>query len=353
MKVMFIIPSMAGGGAERVISVLANALTEKEIKIKIMMTAGNICDYELHPDVQLIQAGEVTGGSILKRLKRIVKMRRYFKEDQDAILVAFEPDAAFFAGIAKVGLSMKMLASERNDPKSFGNNKVRKIAYQWADMLVFQTKEAMDYFAQNIQEKGYVIPNPISKNLPAPYIGKRKKTVVAIGRLESQKNYPMMLKAFAGFAKQYPDYTLHIYGKGSLEEELKHLATTLQLNGKVVFEGFKKDVISCVMDAGMYVLSSDYEGISNSLLEAMAVGLPVISTDCPCGGSRLCISNGLNGFLTPVGDAVSFEKAMMHMAASEEAACQMGKEAAKVREQFSLENIVEQWSRVLLEIEKK
>lgn len=352
MKVMFIIPSMAGGGAERVISVLANAFTEKGIETKIMMTAGDACDYELHSDIELFQAGEVTGGSVIKRFARVFRMRRLFKENSDAILVAFEPDATFFAGIAKMGLSMKLLASERNDPKSFGNSKVRKFAYRWADKLVFQTRDAMEYFAPEIQKKGCVIPNPISDSLPEPYTGQRKKTVVAVSRLEPQKNHKMMLQAFAEFVRKYPEYTLYLYGKGSLEGELRQLAVTLQIEDKVIFEGFRKDVMKEIREAGMFVLSSDYEGISNSLLEAMAVGLPVISTDCPCGGSRLCISHGVNGLLTPVGNAESLEKAMTQIASSEEEAVSMGQEAVKVREQFSSQSIVEQWIETLKELEK-
>lgn len=352
MNVMFVIPSMAGGGAERVISVLANAFTEKGIETKIMMTAGNECVYALRPEVKLLQAGEVTGGSVLKRITRIFKMRRLFQADRDAILIAFEPDAAFFAGIAKMGLSMRMIASERNDPKSFGSSKVRKFAYKWADKLVFQTRDAMEYFAPDIQKKGTVIPNPISDSLPEPYAGKRQKTVVAVGRLEKQKNHKLLLQAFAGLVQNYPEYILHLYGKGALEAELKQLAKELKIEEKVIFEGFQKDVLSKISDAGMYVLSSDYEGISNSLLEAMAIGMPVISTDCPCGGSALCITNGVNGLLTPVGDAKKLEEAMRMIAESEEKAQSMGREAVKVRDKFSAQSIAEKWTEILKELEK-
>lgn len=352
MKVMFIIPSMAGGGAERVISVLANEFTARGIETKIMMTAGNDCVYQLHPKVELLQAGEKTGGSVIKRLTRIFRMRKLFKENRGHILIAFEPDAAFFAGVAKWGLSMKLIASERNDPRSFGSSKTRKFAYRQAQKIVFQTRDAMAYFAPSIQSKGRVIENPISDSLPAPYTGKRKKTIAAVGRLEPQKNHRMLLSAFAGFSRDFPDYTLHLYGKGDLEQDLRKLAGELGIGDKVIFEGFRKDVLVRIADAGMYVLSSDYEGISNSLLEAMAVGLPVISTDCPCGGSRLCIVNEENGLLTPVGDKDALEKAMRRMAGSEEMGRRMGKEAAKVRERFSVGNIADKWIALLKETEE-
>ena len=352
MKVMFIIPSMAGGGAERVISVLANAFVEKGIETKIMMTAGGDCVYELHPRIELIQTGVTTGGSMLKRISRICNMRKAFQQNRDSILVAFEPDAAFFAVIAKLGLSMKLIASERNDPSLFGNGKVRKFAYRLADRIVFQTEDAKMYFPQKVQQKSEIIANPIRDNLVEPYVGIRRKTVVCVGRLEKQKNHHMMIQAFAGFVKKYPEYTLHLFGKGSLQEELEQFAVQLGIREKVIFEGFRSDVLSQIRDAGMYILSSDYEGISNSLLEAMAIGLPVISTDCPCGGSGLCIENGYSGLLTPVGDAEAMEQAMCRLASSQEYADDLGKQAVKVRDRFSKQTIADQWIDLLKETEQ-
>lgn len=347
MKIMFIIPSMAGGGAERVISVLANEFTARGIETKIMMTAGKTCVYRLHPHIQLLYAGEKTGGSIMKRLARIFRMRKLFRQYRDYTLLAFEPDAAFFAGIARQGLSMKLISSERNDPRSFGSSKVRKAAYAMADKIVFQTRDALECFGEKIQKKGKVIPNPISGLLPEPYAGKRQKTVVAVGRLEEQKNHRLLLKAFKEFVESNSEYTLHLYGEGTLEGELRQLAKTLKIENKVIFEGFHTDVLQCVADAGMYVLSSDYEGISNSLLEAMAIGLPVISTDCPCGGSRLCITNEVNGLLVPVSDEKALAAAMKRMAESEELGKRLGSEATKVRSRFSVEHIVSEWLEVL------
>lgn len=353
MKVTFVIPSMSGGGAERVISILANELIKRGMEISILMTAGSECAYELDPAVRVFQTGERTDGSMRKRMGRLSKMRTYLKKNRNDILVAFEPDAAFWCSIAKAGLRISMISSERNDPASFGKNRARKIAYEYSDRIVFQTEEARDFFSKRIRKKGCIIANPLGENLPAPYTGERKKTIVCVGRLEIQKNHAVLLRAFAGFARDYPDYTLHLYGKGSLEDSLKELATHLEIERKVIFEGFRKNVLREIRDAGMFVLSSDYEGISNSLLEAMAVGLPVISTDCPCGGSRLCIRDGVNGYLVPVGDASSLSAAMARLAADGENSARMGREAVRIRSIFSVDNIVSQWVELLTESEKR
>lgn len=352
MKVMFIIPRMVGGGAERVISVLANEFVNRHIDVKVLMTAGDDMAYKLEERIEVIQIGGRTGGSLWKRIERIVRMRRVFRQNRDYILAAFEPTTAFFTCLAKAGLRMKLISSERNDPESFSNKKVRELAFLCSDKIVFQTEAAMHCFQEKIQKKGVVIANPITENLPEVYAGSRKHTVVAAGRLEEQKNHVSLFNAFQKFLLKYPDYVLHLYGEGSLEHELKDLAIKLGISDYVVFEGFHRDILSEIKDAGMYVLSSDYEGISNSLLEAMGLGMPVISTDCPCGGSRMCIQDGINGLLVPIKNSDALCSAMEKMAGEEELAAQMGKEAAKVRERFSLQSILKEWLDVLQEVQE-
>lgn len=350
MKIMFIIPDMSGGGAERVISVLANELVCRSVSVKILMTAGSRCVYRLDNRIEVVTVGERTGGSMRKRAGRVARMRKVFKQSRDYLLVAFEPNTAFFSCLAKIGLDMKLISSERNDPESFSNKRIREYAYIHSDKIVFQTEEAMEYFSRTIQNKGRVIANPISNELPDVYCGKRKHTVVAVGRLEKQKNHVNLLYAFRDFAQKYQDYTLHIYGTGNLEHELYDLTVKLGISQKVVFEGFQENVLTEIKDAGMYVLSSDYEGISNSLLEAMAIGLPVISTDCPCGGSRMCIKNGMNGLLVPVGDSDALGEAMTKIASSEKLARDFGKAASEIRDKFSIQSIADRWLDLFCEL---
>ena len=193
MKIMFIIPRMVGGGAERVISVLANEFVNRKIGVKILMTSGSDMAYKLDDRIEVIQ--------------------KVFRNNPGDILVAFEPTTAFFACLAKMGLKRKLVSSERNDPKSFENGKIREYAYRHSDKVVFQTKDDMQYFSEDIQKKGIIIANHITENLPEVYTWKIKHTVVAAVRLLEQKNHVNLFYAFRDFQHHYPEYVIHLYGQ--------------------------------------------------------------------------------------------------------------------------------------------
>lgn len=348
MKILFTVASMAGGGAERVISILAGHLIKEEHQVTIVMTAGDKVDYQLDAKIQVISLGGTSGGSMVKRWERIKKLRALLKQNQDAVIVSFGLGSNFYTAAAHLGLKNRFVISERNDPAACPHPHFRNLVFGCAHRIVFQTQDALQCFPKRLKEKGCVIPNPISGAVAPPYEGIRKKTVAAVGRLEPQKNYPLLLEAFSGFHKKHPEYTLHIFGRGYLLADLQKMAQELGIADAVSFEGYAKDVHEKIKDAGMYVLSSDYEGISNALLEAMALGLPVIATDCPIGGSKLCITHEKNGLLVPVGEAKSMEEAMSRLAENGELAKRLGQEALKVRQRFSEETIMAEWKRVLI-----
>ena len=226
---------------------------------------------------------------------------------------------------------------------------IRDLLYGCAkcNAVVFQTEGAKSYFNNKIQSKGSIILNPIRKNLPEHSKEKDSRRIVSVGRLNSQKNYTLLLEAFALFCQKYNDYKLEIYGKGEQEETLKKLAKTLGIEDRVIFEGFRNDVHEKIADATMFVMSSDYEGLSNALLEAMAMGLPCISTDSPPGGARMVIKNGQNGLLVPVGNKEKLMEAMDSIAANAEMAEKMGRNAAEMRDLLSEERICSQWEKLI------
>lgn len=343
MNIIMLTASMCGGGTERVISVLANDMVQKGLEVTILMTAGNEVVYELNQNIRIEALGNRTGGSIMKRLIRIQKIRKHYKEDRSTIVISFGMETNLFAVLAGIGLKNKIILSERNDPNQCNFKLLRNILYRLADGFVFQTKEAKEYFCKSIRNKGVVIPNPIKESLVMPYMGKREEVIATVGRLQPQKNHALLIHAFADFQKSHPTYRLLIYGKGELETSLRELAEELGVKDKVIFAGFVEDAINQIRKASMFVLSSDYEGISNSLMEAMAIGMPVISTDCPIGGSALLIKNKENGLLVPVGDKRALTDAMIHLADDELYAARMAQKACRIRQEYSGEEVCTKW----------
>lgn len=341
-KIVFVIPDMPGGGTERVVSLLANEYSRRGIPVAVLLFAGHEQAYPLDPRIEVVSVGEPSGGSAFARLSRIRRMRQFYRENKNCQIWAFSAMGAVFSAVAALGQRHFFLVSERNDPDRYQHRRIRDLCYRRADVVVCQTPDALQCFPPGIRKKSVVIPNPLAFSVP-PYEGEREKRIVAVGRLNAQKNHKMLLGAFARFAKRHSGYVLEIYGQGELEGELRALAVALGIDKHVIFKGFSSHVLSDIQTASMYVLSSDYEGISNSLLEAMALGLPVIATDCPIGGSRMYIEDGVNGLLVPVGDEAALACAMERLEEDPALARRIGGEAAKVREALAVNRIADQF----------
>ena len=287
-------------------------------------------------------------GSLIRRIKGL---RRFLKAHKDATIVALSLPADCFAAILSLFIPNKVVISERNDPRQYPAEKwyraLRNFCFRLPDVCVFQTNEAKAYFSPKVQKKGVVIPNPINPELPDIVSGQRKKNVIALGRLKPQKNFHMLIRAFALFSKDFPDYVLDIYGEGYLQSELEALAAECQVADKVFIHGFSTQVFPLLAEAGMFVSSSDYEGISNAMLEALAIGTPTVCTDCPVGGAREMIQDGENGLLVPVGDAQALYRAMSRVAADEAFAARLSENGRKIRELYPVHVIAEKWIQVM------
>lgn len=341
MKIIFVIPNMTGGGTERVISLLANEYVSRGIDVDIMMFAGEQSAYPLEPQVKIFCVSKQSHGNPLIQLSRLWNMRKYFRKNKGSYIFSFSVMGTVFSAVAGYGLSCPMFVSERNDPRRGRQGWMRDFAYKRAVKIAVQTKECIEYFPEFLQKKIVVIPNPVDLSLPEPVYAPRSKTVVFVGRLHKQKNPGLLIVAFSEFVQEFPEYELHIFGQGELEEELKRKVISLGIADKVVWHGFCKDVRARIVDAGMYVLSSDFEGISNSMLEAMAMGIPVIATDCPIGGSAAYIENEVNGILIPVGERDKLIEAMKKLATDKEFAQQISHNGAKVREKYPISVIAD------------
>ena len=223
---------------------------------------------------------------------------------------------------------------------------VRQIAYDMADAVVFQTPDAKTFFPKRTQNKSVVIPNPLSQELP-----KRKSTpnkdILMACRLRSQKNVHMAIKAFAEFHKNHSDYRLVVYGEGEQLDELKALTKQLKVADNVVFPGHVDDIHDKMSECAIYLSTSDYEGLSNSMIEAMAIGVPSICTDCPVGGAKMMIKNNVNGILIPVGDVNACTEALCKIADNPSFANKIGKNAEKIKYKLAVSEICPKWEDLL------
>lgn len=349
--VIFVTVSMAGGGTERVISILANKYCELGIPVTILMIAGSEVAYELDNRIQLINVSGATRGSLIGRVKRVSKLRTIFRENKDAKIIAMGTVAAMFALLSKIGLRNKIVVSERNDPNRLNHRPIRfpekvlrNLLYRGTTRLVLQTEDVKSCFPQSLIRKSIVILNPISESLPETAVNdNREKTVITAGRLTEQKNHKLLIDAFKDFESLHPGYRLRIFGEGELKGQLQDYIINSGLQGKAYLEGFSKDLYGELQKGGIYVSSSDWEGISNSLVEAMAMGIPTVATDCPMGGSRMFIDSMKNGILVPMNDKAALVEAMSYVADHVDEVRRISQNAMEIREKLAAEKIAGQW----------
>lgn len=346
---MFLIAHLGGGGAERVTTLLANQFSEKGYKVVLVVFSRKFNDYPVEERVEVVYLPE-NENKIIDIAGKIRELRKIIKAENPRFLfsLGFSYRYLFVGRLLPMG---KFILSERNAPQQHNSNRmdlqIVKYCLRRAYRVVFQTRDEADFYDPTIRGKSVIIPNPIKENLIDVYTGEREKRIVAVSRLALQKNITMLLDAFKLLMKRHPDYALEIYGRGPMEEELKQYAKALGIEERIRFMGFTNDVHDRIRTAAMYVSSSDYEGISNAMLEAMGLGLPVVCTDCAGGGSKEFVITGQNGLLTPVGDAKAFSEAMTYVIEHPNAFEGIEEQAMWLRQSLTIEKITGQWEALL------
>lgn len=350
-KICIVTRAMINGGAERVIAQLANYFVKREIACSIITIDEAPIVYELDASISVDAIGKKSDNKVKDRFFRYAELRKRIFQIKPDVVLSMPEDVGIYVILALIGLKIPVYVSERNNPWVMPDVKItrllRSIAYPFAKGIIFQTDMARSFFPRHIQQKGIVLQNPVDiARIPEPYVGERKKVFVAVGRLEKQKNFPMLIRAFSKFYEKEKNYKLEIYGEGRERSNLENLIKQLDLGEVVSLPGRNKDVLNAINDASAFILSSDYEGMPNALIEAMCMGMPVVSTDCPSGGPRELIENQKNGILIPVGDVDALAGALYSitdLALAEK----MSKESRKLRYSLTSVSIFENWEKYL------
>lgn len=354
-KLVIVTRCLTSGGAERVVSEIAKYAVENGISCSIIMTDDREIFYKTDESIKLYTIGEISDNKILNRYLKYKKVRNIVKEINPDIVLTLPEDIGIYVIPAMLGSKIPVVVSERNNPWVMPYTKIsrtlRKLFYPCASGYIFQTKMASSFFSKKIQKKGIVLPNPLAlANIPDAFSGVRNKEVVSTGRLDNQKNFKLLMDAFKIFHETHPDYTLTIFGEGGQREELENYAREMLPDGVWKMPGRDNKWLEKAKTAGMFVLSSDFEGMPNALIEAMATGIPSISTDCPSGGSADLIENEINGILVPVKDKEKMAEAMCKIADDANFAHNLSKAAQKIKEDLTIEKVGKQWISYLEEV---
>lgn len=347
LKLLFVNASLTDGGSEKAMTLVAQALAARGHDVTMALVREKERTYPIDPNIRIVQFRYGAKSRIGKSLGRLRRIRALIKADDYDYVVCYMWDLNVTTLIASLGLRKRVIVSERAFPGTATRNRLSRLlenlSYRFAYRIVYQTHDAQAFCPPKLQSRSVVVPNMIVTGGSASHQGERSRRIVSIGRLGAQKNFPLLLRSFAQFAEANPDWTLEIYGKGVLENELRALADQLGVADSVVFAGYVDDIADRIRDAGMFVLSSDYEGISNAMSEAMALGLPVICTDCPVGGAALLIDDRVSGLLVPVGDQESLTSAITEVAAEPALARRIASGAKESVTKFAPDKLVRVW----------
>ena len=356
-KIMFYIGSLAKGGAQRVILNLTESLLSKGHQVTLVTTAMVENEYELPKGAKRIVSDileeEITGNRITNLKNRFCKLRNIWKSEKPDVIVSFIGKNNFMAILTAWGLKIPVLVSVRGEPmEEYYNGLLRFLAkylFRKADGIILQTEDSRSFFPKKTNEKAVVLPNPLNPVFTKDfYEGEKEKKIVMVGRIDSNKNQKLVIDSFAAIAKKYPDYQLEIWGDGEDYKSLKEYISFLHLEQQIFMPGATGNVKEKIERASIYILSSNTEGMPNSLMEAMALGLCCISTDCPCGGPKMLIQDGINGLLVPVKDGKAMTEAIDKVLGNPTLTDKLGKNALKIRTELSPEKVNNQWEEYML-----
>lgn len=353
-KVTIVTNGVSGGGAERVSCELASELCSRGWNVDLVTMSDDKEMYNLSDSVNrvVLLCDVERSGFIRNQFQRMRNLKRYIQKSETDIYIVFLPYTTILLLFFRRIIKQPIIVTERSNPSRYSLF-IRIILKQMsksADGFVFQTEYAKNWYSHStLNKKAEIIPNSVNND----FIGDnmvnvdKKDRIIAVGRLHECKNYRLLINAFSDICQQYPSFELVIYGDGNDKNKLLEQIEELKLTERVHLGGFVENVKTELLRSKIYVMTSNYEGMPNSLIEAMACGLPCISTDFDGGGARDIIRNGDNGILVPIGDREEIAKAMSQLIESEELSERLSKKAFEIREMLSPEIIYDKWETLI------
>lgn len=345
-KIVFFLPALGSGGAERVTVLISEQLIAEGYDVEILLLK-NVVHYNVKSNVPITSVFEKDQSmGKFKRMRTIVSFLRNYIKKNDAVLVPMLNSCLRYSVLMKLLTRVKVIACERNDPYSQYKSKtqrwIRRKLFDLSDYAIFQTEDAKNFYSQKTKNKSVVIPNPVS--LPEiKWEKNHNHTLVTVCRLNPQKNLKMAVDAIGILKESVPDIHLNIYGEGAEASALSEYIKEKGLESQISLCGTTKNTYEVLRQSNVFILTSDFEGISNSMLEALAVGMPVIVTDCPIGGAKMMIRNDETGILIPVGDTAMLVQAVKRVLADEAFAEKIGAQSAESMKAYTLDKIANQW----------
>lgn len=361
MRILFATTRLSYAGAPKMMAWVANQMAAKGHDVHLVTFYSEEQARLLHENVVMTSLRVTQSRSRLVRnttgmLKTLARLHKLVLKLKPDVVVTFLDSVGYvYLPIGRLITKAKIVASERVDPYSHRGKTaaIRFALMNFAHGTVFQTDGARNFFENRKRVFGNstVIPNPVvtsekilamQKEIPA--YSDRDKTIVTVGRLSlRQKRQDVLLDAFKIFQENNPDYTLVIYGDGPDRNKIQVMIDERGLTGKAVLAGRTDRVEEMIFHAAAFVLTSDYEGIPNALIEAMSVGVPSVSTDCSPGGAALLIRNGENGFLVPRGDTEAIAEKMRLVVSDEEIADLFSKNGPSITNELEEMVIADKW----------
>lgn len=356
MKLAIYISGMRKGGTERKVANLANYMSDKGHEVVLVNAYRFDDEFAVNESVKRLvcepSKDELPGSRIGNYRARFNALKDIWVREKPDVILSFIGKTNIMTLLTSKGLNIPVAVGIAGDPNEEYYNPVLKFLarnlFKKADAVILQTERSKAFFPKKVLDKAVIMRNPVSPDFDIDrFEGERDKTVVTLGRIDDNKNHALIIDAFASIADKYPEWKVIIYGEGPSKEALEAKVRDLGLSNRILFPGYTDDVVGVLKIAGVFVLSSNTEGSPNALIEAMMMGVPVISTDCPCGGPGELIRDGQNGLLIPVNDRVKMQDSLQKLFDNPHFAEQIGRESARTRDIYSPKKVFEAWEKLL------